>query len=158
MSDRTRKGRPRVLVIDNNPEQLDTVMGQLRDPRLSLTPCLLRVSEAEANQAVLSPAVANRACREISRLSPDFVLVDVCLFEATFEMTQPTRQRSGTWTGPALIKEIQTKYPEQKMGTYSAFPIVDLTDIEDQRKKYGVDHFPHWTVKILTANAILAHV
>lgn len=158
MNDPMPKDRSSVLVIDNDQGQLDTVMGQLRDHRLSLTAWLLVLNNEAANQAVLPRTVVDRAYREISSLSPDFVLVDVCLFEQTFEETYPTPQRSGTWTGPALIKEIRAKYPEQRIGSYSAFPTDDVTDIKEQRKKYGVNHLPHWTAELLTADEILAHV
>ncbi len=143
-----------VLIIDNMSGQAKSLQSVLENGGLKVTSLVLSVPIETRRGRQIPQDEIDKVVSFIKKHHPGIVLVDVCLDERLFDTA---KERTATWTGPALMSEIRKRLPEQKMASYTAYAQyvgeVDQ-DIEDQRKRYGVSETPHWNVGVITAEAI----
>jgi hypothetical protein len=134
-----------VLIVDNMGSQGRWIQDKIESLGLTCGIVLVTISKEELAKNRLPDQVARRVISEIRRVTPRYVLVDICLFEGVFPESTQSGTNVGTWTGPALMAQILVKCPNVYLASHSAYTVEkDFTDIDEQRKKWGVDKTPHW--------------
>ena len=147
-----------VLVVDNISGQAKGVLDMLQSGGLRGMSLVVSIPSEPEGREGLPPREIDKLLSLINQYCPALVLVDVCLDDRAFETLD---EKAGTWTGPAVMSEVRKGFPEQKLASYSAYAsyVESLdADIAEQRRAYGVDDTPHWSIDQINASTVRKYI
>ena len=144
-----------VLIVDNNQDVLQAADVLFKRHGLTVTPLVVELKRRNIERKAFPKDKVDRVLEVIRESGPQIVLVDICLYETPIDIAD---EKKATWSGPALMAAIRQEFPTQKMASYSAYTEYVMSEIDDQRRAYGVHDTPHWGLSDLNIEAVRAAI